>query len=100
VNELEQLVRRWIRDEIAKARNDERSDEARYITAAAFAERHSIAISTVREAIADGRLQPVKRLGRAVRIAENATIAPRVAPDQEARRQDRVARMLAKGGRR
>lgn len=82
MSELEKLIERMVDAAVERrlARNDQQR-EPLYIKAAEFAARNSIALSTVREAIADGRLQPVKRIGRAVRIAENATIAPRAKDD-------------------
>jgi len=98
VSELEDMLRRLIREELAKARNDEKPAAAVYITAAEYAGRHSISLSTVREALSDGRL-PAMRIGRAVRVEASAVIAPRARPDEDARRAQRITRILSRGAR-
>lgn len=66
------------------------NDDA-HITAAEYARRYSISLTTVRDAIREGRL-PAQRIGRAVRIPASARI--------ETRRAQRGARMkLLRGGR-
>lgn len=101
MSDLERTIQAMVDAAVAKAIADLRRELAAapaFLKAREYAARNSIALSTVREAIADGRLQPVKRLGRAVRIAEDATIAPRAKNDVQ---QARIQRMLAKhGGRR
>lgn len=52
---------------------------AAMITMSEFAERNGISIGLVRKMISDGRLQAVK-LGRAVRIASDATIGKPTRP--------------------
>lgn len=71
------------------------------VTVAKYAERCSISKSTVRAAIADGRLDAVK-IGRAVRIPANATIArPARAPasDLEAKALELLGVRSARGAR-
>ncbi len=70
-----------------------------YISPARYARAHEIGVSTVRQAIREGRL-PCERIGRAVRIPADAKIAPagsgKVNPGARA---DRVLGLVA-GGRR
>lgn len=70
------------------------------VTVAKYAERCSISQSTVRAAIADGRLEAVK-IGRAVRIPANATIATpvRTATDVEAKALELLGVRSARGAR-
>ena len=76
MSDLEQLIRKIVRDELAKAKpaNDAAPE---YVTALEYARARSISERTVRDAIRDGRLEHV-RIGRAVRIPAGATIGPRV----------------------
>lgn len=64
MSELEQLIRRIVREEIAAAS----VATASMLTVDQVAERLAMSPSFVRAAIADGRL-PATKVGRAVRIA-------------------------------
>lgn len=52
------------------------ANDAEAITVAAYAQRYSISESTVRKALADGRLEH-EHVGRSVRIPADAKIQPR-----------------------
>jgi len=69
---LEAAVRAIVRDELERAAA--LGAGAELVTVAAYAKRCSLSQSTVRAAIADGRLEAVK-IGRAVRIPATASIA-------------------------
>lgn len=87
--DLEAAVRAVVRDELERRAG---GAGAELVTVAAYAGRRSISKSTVRAAIADGRLEAVK-IGRSVRIPANAAI------ERPARAADEVeARALARLG--
>jgi excisionase family DNA binding protein len=65
------------------------------VTVDEYARRRSISVSTVRAAIREGRL-PIERIGRAVRVPADASIA-RPVNNAEVARDSRRARLL--GGR-
>lgn len=90
------LLRALIRDELAKTPQPARADA---VTAAEYARRRSISVSTVRAAIREGRLEAVK-IGRAVRISANAEIGKPAKPHAAAARDVRSARILGLAGRR
>jgi hypothetical protein len=97
---LEEEIRVIVRQEVAKAVAELRRElvsAPTYVKAKDYAARHSIALSTVREAISEGRL-PAMRIGRAGRVEAVAPIAPRARPNAAARRQERVARLARKHG--
>lgn len=64
-----------LREELSHVLSAADRTPARYLSPRAFAEQHSLGVSTVRELIRDGRL-PAIRIGRCVRIAADAQIAP------------------------
>lgn len=70
---LVELVAALVRAEVRAATAP--SALPRYVSAKEYAEARSIAVSTVRAAIREGRL-PAKHIGRAVRIPSDAEIAP------------------------
>ncbi len=70
---LEEVVRRIVRSEVAAALAE--GKPAGLVTVAEFAQQRSISPSTVRVAIREHRLD-VTRIGRAVRVATDATIYP------------------------
>lgn len=88
---LEQLLEevRELRRDLAEVRQLRAGTQL--ITVEAFAEVHALGESTVRKLIRDGRL-PATKIGRAVRIAANATIAPVAKVDAPA---ERAAAVLA-----
>lgn len=71
MSELEEMVRRIVRDELAKQKPA--NDSTEWLTVALYAKRWAISQSTVREAIREGRLEH-ERVGRAVRIVSTAKI--------------------------
>jgi hypothetical protein len=77
--EIERLLRQLIREEMRAALAevaDGRSGGARYVSVKTYAEARSISPSTVRQAMRDGRLEPM-RVGRSVRVQADAEIASR-----------------------
>ena len=70
---LEAIVRRVVREELAAAKPQA------LVTIAAYAAAHSISTSTVRAAIREGRLSAT-RIGRAIRINAEAAIGTTVQP--------------------
>ena len=66
---IETIVRRVIREELAELKEP----TVDHVTVAAYAAKHSLGVSTVREAIREGRLPAVK-IGRAVRVPAEAQI--------------------------
>jgi excisionase family DNA binding protein len=100
MSDLERTIQAMVDAAVAKAVAELRRELVNaptYVKAKEYAARHSIALSTVREAISDGRL-PAMRIGRAVRVEAVAPIAPRARPNAAARRQERVARLARKHG--
>lgn len=96
---LEQLVARVTKleakiAELAKPR-------PKWIAVAAYAEERSIAESTVRAAVASGRL-PAQQYGRTYKVAADVEIGEpvRLKPATEISDGDVVARAVAKGARR
>ena len=83
---LEELIRGLIRDEVRAAVADALGGKpaAALVTIATYAATRSISPSTVRAAIAEGRLSATK-IGRSVRIPVDATITPRDAATGAAR---------------
>lgn len=71
MSDLEDMIRKIVRDELAKA--TPANDTTEHLTVAEYAKRWSLSESTVRQAIRDERLA-VSRVGRAVRIPADATI--------------------------
>ena len=97
---LREMLRAIVREELAKARNDEQPAPApALVTIAAYAARRSISVSTVRAAIKDGRL-PAHHVGRAVRVPADVEIAKPAKPHAAATRDVRFARILGLPGRR
>lgn len=92
MSELEDLIRKIVRDELAKAAKPA-NDEHERLTVAEYARRWSISTSTVRAAIREGRLQH-SRVGRAVRIPAGARIG-RSAVDEAT---ERARLVLMHGG--
>lgn len=94
---LEQLLARIaeLEKQVAELQA-QRPAAADLVTVEAFARARSMGQSTVRRAIADGRL-PAKRIGRSVRIPAGAEVmppAPKATPDTVA---DRVLRAVHGG---
>lgn len=73
------IVRSELRGEIDRALA-ERVEPPTYVSAAEYAMARSISISTVRNAIRDGRLPAIK-VGAAIRVPARAEIGRPVAPD-------------------
>jgi excisionase family DNA binding protein len=96
-DKLREMIREVVQEEIAKAGG---AAGGELVTVAKYAERCSISQSTVRAAIADGRLEAVK-IGRAVRIPANATIArpARAVDDTEAKALELLGVRSARGAR-
>lgn len=92
MSDLEELIRKIVRDELAKAAKPA-NDETEQLTVAEYARRWSISTSTVRAAIREGRLEH-SRVGRAVRIPAGARIG-RSAVDEITRKADLL---LMRGG--
>jgi excisionase family DNA binding protein len=100
VTDLETMLRRIAREEAERVLTErDLRAPSEQVTAAEFARRRSLSVSTVRAAIADGRLQAVK-IGRAVRIPANAEIGKPAKPHAAAARDIRSARILGLAGRR
>lgn len=85
---LRTLITEIVREELGKLM----PTPADLVTVAEFARRRSISPSTVRHAIRDGRL-PVTSIGRAVRVAADATIG-RPVKDAGDEHRERVRRKL------
>lgn len=73
--DIETVLRSLVREEVdrALAAKPKEPVAPTYVTIAEFANRRAISISTVRQAIREGRL-PAKKLDRAVRIPATAEI--------------------------
>lgn len=97
MSDLESIIRTIVRDELERATRPAPAVEQ--VTAAEYARRRSISVSTVRAAIAEGRLQAVK-IGRAVRIPANAEIGKPAKVHAPEARDIRSARILGLAGRR
>jgi excisionase family DNA binding protein len=91
VSDLEEMVRKIVRDELAKQATPA-NDETEQLTVAEYARRWSLGQSTVRAAIREGRLEHV-RIGRAVRIPAAAKIGKDVDATTE-----RARLILMRGG--
>ena len=92
---LEDEIRRIVREELAKLQPANDSAPSEYVTVAEYARARSISESTVRQAIADKRIESIL-IGRSRRIPANASIAKRTvatADDFTAR-----ARLVLLGG--
>lgn len=72
LDSLRVFVAAVVRDELARAK----PAAVEHISAAEYAERYSISLTTVRDAIREGRLEH-KRIGRSVRIPGTAQIESR-----------------------
>jgi excisionase family DNA binding protein len=96
VADLESIVRSIVREELERARMTA-APSVEALTAAAYAKRWSISVSTVRAAIREGRLASVK-IGRAVRIPHGAEIA-RASDGDDLAWQRKKLRLLGKAGR-
>jgi hypothetical protein len=87
---ISEVVRAELREQLARHQQIATSPEL--VTAAAYAARRSISVSTVRAAIREHRIDTV-RIGRAVRLRADAEIGRRPVNEQlalaarEARRQ-------------
>jgi excisionase family DNA binding protein len=74
-SELERVIRAIVRDEMGKARAEAAAHPfPDHITAKEYARRFSISVSTVLDAVHDGRLSAV-RIGRVIRIPSDASMA-------------------------
>jgi excisionase family DNA binding protein len=82
---IEDLIRAVVREELAKAKPANDSNE--HLTVATYAARLSISERTVRDAIRESRLEHV-RIGRSVRIPAGAKIERKV---DEATKRARLA---------
>lgn len=91
MSDLEQLIRKIVRDELAKVKPEPVTPDL--VTVAEYARARSISESTVRQAIAEKRLAVV-RIGRSVRVPAGATITKRAANDDVTER----ARLVLLGG--
>lgn len=84
LEQLTKLIRDIVREELAAAKP---AVEPEHVTVAVYAAKHSLGVSTVRQAIREKRL-PATKIGRAVRVATLATITP---PQSDvAKRKERV----------
>jgi excisionase family DNA binding protein len=90
VSDLEDMVRRIVRDELAK--QTPANEEREWLSVADYARKWSVSQSTVRDACREKRLE-FERVGRAVRIPANAKIARERVDEVEAR-----ARLVLLGG--
>lgn len=92
VSDLESMIRKIVRDELAKAKpaNDDTASE--HLGVREYAQRWRISATTVREAIRQGRLQH-ERVGRLIRIPASARISKARVDDVTAR-----ARLKLLGG--
>lgn len=75
LDSLRTFIAQVAREEIAKERAAN-ANVPELVTIAAYAARMSLSESTVRKAVADGRLDH-ERIGRTIRISATAKIAPR-----------------------
>ncbi len=91
---LRPMVLDLVRSELAKLR----PAEPDLVTVAEYARRRSISPSTVRHAIADGRLT-VTRIGRAVRLRADAEIHNRTSAETKASTARDATRLRLIGGR-
>lgn len=91
MSDLEDTIRRIIRDELSKHAKPA-NDETEQLTVAEYARRWSLGQSTVRAAIREKRLECI-RVGRAVRIPSGARIAKGAVDDATQR-----ARLLLSRG--
>jgi excisionase family DNA binding protein len=95
MSEFEHMIRAIVRDELARIVP---TPSVEALTAADYARRWSISVSTVRAAIREGRLASVK-IGRSVRIPHDAEIARHVDADDDLAWQRKKLRLLGKAGR-
>lgn len=86
LEQLKAIIREVVREELAAAK----PAEPEHVTVASYAARHSMGVSTVRQAIREHRLPSIK-IGRAVRIPAGAAI---VSPDKK---QARVLKAIGGG---
>lgn len=97
MSELDQVLRDMVAREVARQLAELRAAPAappELVTIAAYARARSISVSTVRAAIAAGRLE-ARRIGRAVRVPATAEIArPLERPTTRAQRTADVAARL------
>ncbi len=96
MSDLEELIRRLVRDELAKQKPVNDPPPA-YVTVAQYAAARSISESTVRQAIADRRLDSVL-IGRARRIPVDAKIGKRAASADHPDGFTERARLVLLGG--
>jgi len=90
---LRQLVRDEIRSELAKLPSLQASATAAYVSVAQYAKARSISVSTVRNAIRDGRL-PAMKIGAAVRIRADEEIGRPVTPSAPAPTASQIAERI------
>lgn len=96
--ELEQQLRRLVREEVRAALAESSGGPiAKHLTVKAYAAARSIAESTVRAAIREGRL-PSIRIGRAVRVPADAAIGPSASRANEATARAERALGIMRGG--
>lgn len=67
MSDIEELIRKIVREELAQALSSTSSTEGEYITPARAAEIASVSPVTIRRWVADGKL-PHVRAGRGVRV--------------------------------
>lgn len=79
VEAIRQLVREEVRAELAKQPALQAAPASQYISIGEYAKARSISVSTVRNAIRDGRL-PAMKIGTALRVLSDAEIGVSVVP--------------------
>jgi excisionase family DNA binding protein len=95
VSDLEDMIRKIVRDELAKQPANE--DAPEYVTVAEYARARSISDGTVHTAIREKRLPSIK-IGRARRVPAKVEIKPRAASQDDATERARL--VLLGGGKR
>jgi excisionase family DNA binding protein len=96
---IEELIRVLVRDELQRELSKTETatkPPASYVSVSEYAKARSISISTVRNAIRDGRL-PAMKIGAAVRIRSDEEIGRPVTPSASAPTASQIAeRIIAK----
>lgn len=92
MTDLEQAIRRIVREELAKQKPA--NDVAEHLSVANYAKRWSISPTTVRAAIREGRLEHT-RIGKVIRISADAKIGG----TKEDEATERARLVLMRGGR-
>jgi excisionase family DNA binding protein len=96
--QLGEFIRGIVREELRRALQERQQGNAfEHVTLKAYAARRSISVSTVRNAIREGRL-PALKIGRAVRVRADAEIGTRHETPATSGKDAAMARALKRSG--